>query len=91
MEIRNLESPFAISTTLPASSNLDSLGILLLLFHLASHEEEIHTSSTLLCLVSSIRTTLASERETDIVTAIDSFIEGTTAVTFLIRVVFIHL
>ena len=88
--IRNLVSPLAISTTLPASSHLDCLGILLLLFHLASHREIIHTEGTLLCLVSSSRTTLTSERESYIVAAIDSFIEGTAAVTFLIRVVVIH-
>ena len=70
--IRHFVSPLAISTTLPASSHLDSLGILLLLFHLSSHREVIHTESTLLCLVSSSSTTLASERETDIVATIDS-------------------
>ena len=67
--IRHFVSPLAISTTLPASSRLDSLGILLLLFHLASHREIIHTEGTLLCLVSSSRTTLASERETNIILA----------------------
>ena len=70
--IRHFVSPLAISTTLPASSCLDSLSLLFVLLHILCHREVIHTESTLLCLVSSSRTTLASERESDIVATIDS-------------------
>ena len=67
LSIRHLITPLTVSTTFPASSQLDSLRVLLLSLHLASHTQVVKSRAHLIGMVETFRTLLANKLFTNFV------------------------